>query len=64
MCSKLWHYYHLNREDFLRHYHLRSNAEPAFCMIKAKFGGACAPRLSSHKQTRCYLRLCATPSVV
>jgi hypothetical protein len=29
--SKLWHYYHLNREDFLWHYHLRSNAEPAFC---------------------------------
>jgi transposase len=38
LWSKLWHYYHLNRDDFLRHYHLRSNAESTFSMIKAKFG--------------------------
>jgi hypothetical protein len=38
MWSRLWHYYHLNREDFLQHYHLRSNAESTFSMIKVKFG--------------------------
>src|SRR5919199_1302183 len=38
LWSKLWHYYQFNREDFLRHYHLRSNAESTFAMIKAKFG--------------------------
>jgi len=33
-------YYHFmsNREDFLAHYHKRSNVETAFSMIKAKFG--------------------------
>ena len=35
-------YYHfmVNREDFLAHYHKRSNVETAFSMIKAKFGDA------------------------
>lgn len=36
--SKLWHYYHLNREEFLTHYHLRSNVESTFASIKTKFG--------------------------
>lgn len=27
-----------NREDFLAHYHRRSNVETAFSMIKGKFG--------------------------
>jgi transposase len=38
LWSKLWHFYHFNREDFLAHYHKRSNAESTFSMIKAKFG--------------------------
>ena len=31
-------YYHLHREEFLRHYHLRSNVESTMWMIKSKFG--------------------------
>ena len=27
-----------NREEFLRHYHQRSNAESVFSMMKGKFG--------------------------
>jgi transposase len=42
--SKLWHYYHLNREVFLQHYHLRSNAESTFSMIKVKFGERLWPK--------------------
>ena len=38
LWHKLWHYYHFNREEFLAHYHLRSNVESTFSMIKAKFG--------------------------
>ena len=30
-------YFVMNREDFLAHYHQRSNAESTFSMIKAKF---------------------------
>lgn len=37
LWTKLFHYYNLRREDFLKHYRQRSNAESAFSMIKAKF---------------------------
>ena len=30
----------LNRDDFLSHYHKRSNVETAFSMVKGKFGDA------------------------
>ena len=40
--SKLWtrmyHYFELNREGFMQHYHKRSNAETVFSAIKKKFG--------------------------
>ena len=36
--TKLFHFYNLKREEFLTHYHKRSNVETTFSMIKAKFG--------------------------
>ena len=38
--NRLYHTYSLNREDFYRHYHKRSNVETTFHMVKAKFCGA------------------------
>jgi transposase len=38
LWKKLFHYYSFNREEFLTHYHKRSNVETTFSMIKAKFG--------------------------
>lgn len=35
--EKMYHYYNFNRDDFLSHYHKRSNVESAFSMVKAKF---------------------------
>src|SRR5207253_2094111 len=35
--EKAFHFYSLHREEFLAHYHKRSNVESAFSMIKAKF---------------------------
>ena len=35
---KMWHYYNFNRDEFLEHYHKRSNVETTFNMIKGKFG--------------------------
>lgn len=32
-------YYQYKREEFMQHYHKRSNVESTFSMIKAKFGG-------------------------
>ena len=36
--SKMFHLYNLNRDDYLAHYHKRSNVETTFSMVKAKFG--------------------------
>jgi transposase len=32
------HYFEFKHEEFLEHYHKRSNAETTFHMIKSKFG--------------------------
>jgi transposase len=37
LWEKMFLYYQFRREEFLAHYHLRSNAETAFSMVKAKF---------------------------
>ncbi|MGI0058905.1 MAG: transposase [Nitrosotalea sp.] len=35
--KRMYHYFMYNKEDFLQHYHNRSNVEATFFMIKAKF---------------------------
>lgn len=34
---KMFHYFQYNKEEFMQHYHLRSNSETVFHMIKSKF---------------------------
>ncbi len=34
---KMYHYFKFNQDEFLQHYHNRSNIESTFNMIKAKF---------------------------
>ena len=38
LWKKAFHYFQLNKEEFLEHYHKRSNAESTFGAIKKKFG--------------------------
>jgi transposase len=38
VLEKMFHMYNLNREEYLEHYHKRSNVETTFSMVKAKFG--------------------------
>lgn len=38
--TKMWHFYHFKRDDFMAHYHKRSNVESTFSMLKRKFGAA------------------------
>src|SRR5262249_15999278 len=38
LWGKMFHYFHLHRDDFDRHYHKRSNVESTFSAIKRKFG--------------------------
>ena len=36
--NQIYHYYCLHREEYMNHYHKRSNVESVFGMIKARFG--------------------------
>lgn len=38
LWKKMYHYFMFNHEEFIEHYHKRSNVETVFHMIKAKFG--------------------------
>lgn len=38
LWKKMFHYFMYNREEFMQHYHKRSNVETTFHMIKSKFG--------------------------
>jgi hypothetical protein len=42
---KMWAYFDLKAEEFLRHYHRRSNVESTFGAMKAKFGGSVRSKL-------------------
>ena len=37
LWEKMFHYYSLNKDEFLDHYHKRSNVESTFSMVKAMF---------------------------
>ena len=47
LWERAYHYYHLNRAEFLQHYHKRSNVETTFAMVKAKFGPAVRSKMPS-----------------
>jgi transposase len=44
LFERMYHYYSFNREDFLRHYHKRSNVESVFSAVKRKFGDSVRSR--------------------
>lgn len=38
--ERLWHLFWFQKDEYLKHYHRRSNVETTFSMIKRKFGGS------------------------
>jgi len=44
LWDRMFHYFNLHREEFLAHYHKRSNVESTFSAIKRKFGDAVRSR--------------------
>jgi transposase len=38
LWQQMFHYFMLKRDEFLEHYHKRSNVESTFSMLKRKFG--------------------------
>jgi transposase len=45
--NRIFHYYSYHRDEYMTHYHKRSNSESAFSMIKTRFG----ERLRSKTET-------------
>lgn len=42
---RLWHMFEARNDEFLAHYHRRSNVESAFSMVKRKFGSSVRAKL-------------------
>jgi transposase len=40
----MFHFYCFNRDEFLKHYHQRSNVEAVFSAVKRKFGDSVRSR--------------------
>jgi transposase len=40
LWDRMFHYFQMRREEFLQHYHKRSNVESTFSAVKRKFGDA------------------------
>ena len=55
--NKMYHYYSLHRQEFMEHYHIRSNVESTFSMVKAKFGAAIRSKLPAAQTNEALLKL-------
>jgi len=44
LFEKMFHYFQFNQEEYMQHYHKRSNVESTFSMVKRKFGDAVRSR--------------------
>jgi Transposase DDE domain len=53
----MYYFYNFNRENFLEHYHQRSNAESTFSMIKAKFGDRLRSKIDSAQVNEMLLKI-------
>jgi transposase len=55
--NTLYHYFHYKRDEFLKHYHQRSNVETVFSMMKAKFGPALRSKTDVAQKNEVYLKV-------
>ncbi len=57
LWEKMYHHFYLRREDFLAHYHKRSNVETTFKMIKDKFQGFVRSRTPTAQVNEVYVKI-------
>jgi len=62
--KKMYHYFQMNREEFLDHYHQRSNVETTFQMVKSKFGDKLKSKNWTAQQNELLCKLIAHNIVV
>ena len=56
LWERTYHLYNLYREEFLDHYHKRSNIETTFHMVKAKFGQAVSSKVPAAQVNEAMLK--------
>jgi transposase len=63
--ERMFHYFSLNRDAFLSHYHRRSNVESVFSSMKRKFGGGVRSKTETAQFAEVYLKcICHNLSMV
>jgi transposase len=55
--NRMYHFYSLHSDEFMQHYHKRSNVESTFSMIKAKFGGRLRSKLPVAQANEALLKI-------
>jgi len=61
---KMFHYFQLNQEEFLDHYHKRSNVETTFHMIKSKLGDSLKSKNETTQKNELLCKLIAHNIIV
>lgn len=56
LWADLFHYYSLHREEFLEHYHKRSNVESVFSSVKRKFGDSIRSRTDAAMKNEAFCK--------
>lgn len=56
LWERMYGYFQFRREEFLRHYHQRSNVESTFAMVKAKFRDDIRSRTDTAMKAECLLK--------
>lgn len=63
--ERMYHFFSLNRTEFLAHYHKRSNVESTFSAVKRKFGGSVRSKLPAAQFNEALLKcLCHNLSML
>jgi len=57
LFEKMVHYYLFRKDDFLTHYHKRSNVESTFSAVKRKFGDSIRSRTTTAQHNEVYAKL-------
>ena len=55
--EKMFHYFHLHRDEWLTHYHKRSNVEACFWMVKSKLGSFVRGKTPTARVNEVYVKL-------
>lgn len=57
LFQKMFHYFQFKQEEYLAHYHRRSNVESTFSMIKRKFGDAVRSKTPTAMVNECLCKI-------